>query len=71
MGKVAYVHVEADGAFMFHNADGSANTISGEPVFVDGEHVAYLDTVPWVERTGDVLDELTYVLDSNDGGEEQ
>jgi hypothetical protein len=57
MGKVAYVHVDPDGSFSFTEADGSATTITQDPAYVDEQHSAYLDSVPYVERTGDTVDD--------------
>lgn len=61
MGKVAYVHVDADGRFQFYNADGSENVIAGEPVEFDESYCAYLDTVAFIKRAKPVPE---------DGGEE-
>lgn len=53
MAKVAYVHVEPDGFFVFHRPDGTAVRVEGDKTYSTdrADEIAYLDAVPFVKRT--------------------
>lgn len=62
MGKVSYRHVDDDGYFTFHVADGSAVTVSAKGYSTaDPSQIAVLDACPFVKRTKS---------SSDDGGKE-
>lgn len=50
--KVSYQHVEPDGTFVFHAADGSEIVVAADKPYVtdDAGVVAYLDQTPFVQR---------------------
>ena len=50
--KVTFKHVDPEGAFSFHKADGSLVEITADKPYATGDpsEVAYLDTVRFVKR---------------------
>lgn len=53
MAKVAYTHVDPDGHFTFHRADGSAVTVGHKPYETDDPYErSVLEECRFVKRAG-------------------